>query len=120
MSDYDYLGPDPNDPESGEAWGPIPPEHGEPASPGVMPRCPHCGTVIDTALAAGTGHGKGRCPEHGLVDADYRPRAVARAFLCDVDESAGQAELAEHSVRVARPDYDPRIDHPERYTDGPI
>lgn len=22
-SDFDYLGPDPNDPESGEAWGPL-------------------------------------------------------------------------------------------------
>lgn len=50
----------------------IPPEHGERAGPGSMPRCPECGTVIDIYLAAGTGDGKGRCPEHGLVVAVYR------------------------------------------------
>lgn len=57
----------------------VPPGHGEPASPGAMPRCPECGTVIDTTLAAGTGHGKGRCPEHGLVIAVYgTPEAIVR------------------------------------------
>jgi hypothetical protein len=77
----------------------IPPGHGESAGPGAMPRCPYCGTVIDTYLAAGTGKGKGkgRCPTHGLVVAVYGDR---------------------DAIRAARPDYDPHVDHPERYTDG--
>jgi hypothetical protein len=41
-----------------------------------MPRCPECGIVIDTTLAAGTAHtrDRGRCPTHGLVIATYQRR----------------------------------------------
>jgi hypothetical protein len=51
-----------------------------------MPRCPECGTVVDTTLAAGTAHAldRGRCPTHGLITVTY-------FFACNPDESAGQA-----------------------------
>lgn len=71
----------------------IPPGHGEAVGPYAMPRCPECRSVIDTTFAAGTGD-QGRCPTHGLVTAVYGSRP--------------------------RPDFDPKVDYPERYTDGPI
>jgi hypothetical protein len=76
----------------------IPPGHGERAGPPPpMPRCPECGVVIDTTLAAGTftrhyemkgetptrrfvrryrkaTREMGRCPTHGLVEATRRRR----------------------------------------------
>jgi hypothetical protein len=87
-----------------------------------------CTTVIDTTAAAGTGYGVGRCPEHGLVNAVYGSRDAILAaqptvvqYLQGDEAQWGKSndELeAEHSVRVARPDYDPHVDYPERYSDG--
>ena len=91
----------------------IPPGHGESGGPGPMPRCPECFTVIDTRIAAGTRGDKGRCPTHGLVTPAYGEREALR--LRKMMRRRDEAEAAR-----TRPDYDPRIDYPERYTDGPI
>lgn len=96
----------------------IPPEHGEREGPPPMPRCPECATVIDTYLAAGAGDGKGRCPEHGLVTATYGDREAIRLRRCVM-----RIPDPPHSVKVpqlAREPFDPKLDYPERYTDGPI
>lgn len=74
--------------------------------------------------AALCGDGTRLC--HGRVEHDSRARAELRPRLrpevvAYAVERKGQAWFdRRYPESRPRPDYDPRLDHPERYADGPV